>query len=92
MKNERKQAKSYTCALQKAIYRDNPGQFKRAPDQTVQLISLKDYSLSIHPRWALQQGMKENGSHVEDVRQYLSSDFMQPENSLPAREQIGYSY
>ena len=49
VKQQRKSGKSYTCALQKAIYKDNPELYPSAQSKQHQKILSQEYALSMHP-------------------------------------------
>lgn len=78
VKDQQHSGKSYTCLLQKEIYKDNPAQFKGAETSDEQAISLNNYLAEIHPKDALELNIQDNLDNT--IR--LSSDFYDASNSL----------
>jgi uncharacterized protein len=81
VKFQSQQAKSYTCDLQKQIYRDNPHSYP-ADDVVAQQTYLAQYTLGMHPALAMaQQQAKPNHPAAQVV---LPNDLYQDKNSLSA--------
>jgi uncharacterized protein len=78
VKNEQKNGKSYTCELQKQIYRDYPNQFKPAETLTEKKLVLNNYLSEVHPMSLVNVDNKEN----PDNTMKLSSDFYDEGNAL----------
>lgn len=78
VKNEQVNGKSYTCALQKQIYKDYPTQFKAVESVSEQKVVLSNYVAEIHPHLAVELEQED----VLDNTIRLSDDFHEPENAL----------
>lgn len=78
VKNEQVNGKSYTCELQKQIYKDNPNQFKPSESIAEQKIVLNNYIAEVHPKLAIESEEYENPDNTIK----LSSDFYDASNSL----------
>ena len=59
VKNETKNGKSYTCLLQKEIYKDNPNAYPPAKNKEHQQLVKEDYTYSMHPNILSTQGRKK---------------------------------
>lgn len=78
VKWQSKQAKSYTCDLQKQIYRDNPRSYPAAaPEQQAAYARL--YTQGMHPALALATPTPPPAPQVQ-----LPNDLFQDKNTLPA--------
>ncbi len=80
VKMSTKSAKSYTCALQKAIYRDSPISYPPARDADEQLERFREYVSGMHPALLFEEDHRkapENGPRI-----VLPNDFGEEKNSL----------
>ncbi|BFM13945.1 hypothetical protein R50073_01280 [Maricurvus nonylphenolicus] len=98
VKYQRQNGKSYTCALQKAIYRDDPKRYKATSSPESQALMLKDYSIKAHPKLILESvknwlpnndaceekvmTLQENLQTSSRARIVLPNDLYQDKNSL----------
>ncbi|WP_198673761.1 radical SAM protein [Algibacillus agarilyticus] len=83
VKNEKNSKKSYTCALQKQIYREYPQQYKAALGTTEQALDRQNYQANIHPQLNQDTSSKEDQTpNVTDDMMLLSSDFYEHKNAL----------
>lgn len=79
VKHEKDVKKSYTCALQKQIYKDYPHQFKAAPSDEVRQLNLNNYVAEIHPN-SIDKISSAQRMPANIMR--LSSDFYDEKNTL----------
>jgi uncharacterized protein len=82
VKNNSGRGRSYTCALQKAIYRDNPRSFPSAVTPDNQQDTCREYLLGMHPALAHEQ--VHQGSVQERRRMVLPNDLGEEKNALAA--------
>lgn len=78
VKHQRRQAHSYTCELQQAIYRDNPRSFPAA-EANEQHAYARGYALYMHPAQALSETETPAVSGL-----VLPTDLNEDKNALPA--------
>jgi uncharacterized protein len=78
VKEQQVNGKSYTCELQKQIYRDNPKQFKPVESIAEKKIALNNYLAEVHPKSIVERDNEENPDNTIK----LSSDFYDETNSL----------
>lgn len=81
VKNEQNKGKSYTCALQKQIYKDYPFQYSGTETKKEQKVVLNNYLSEIHPNLAVELNTDESLEDFESTM-YLSDDFNSEENTL----------
>lgn len=78
VKHQSRQARSYTCTLQQAIYRDNPLSFPAA-DSAEQRAYAADYAHHLHPALAFAEGAASPPAGL-----LLPNDLEQEHNTLVA--------
>ncbi len=80
VKHHSAQSRSYTCALQKALYRDQPRCYPALPEGAEQKEAAREYTLGMHPALAVEQVA---GSGLPVVpRLLLPSDLADEKNVL----------
>ncbi|THB73120.1 MAG: radical SAM protein [Gammaproteobacteria bacterium] len=80
VKNLNQDSKSYTCALQKQIYLDNPITYPPAKDEKQQKYYLHDYLIKVHPMEAQNSELVSNAGGSGEV--ILPNDLYQNQNSI----------
>ena len=82
VKNLNSSSKSYTCALQKEIYRDNPLTYPPAEDENKQKYLLNDYLIKARPLEAKNSDLVAgtDGKNINKV--VLPNDLYQSQNSI----------
>ncbi len=83
VKFQSKQAKSYTCDLQKHIYRDNPLSYP-ADTPARQQAYLRAYTHGLHPALAMQQALQQTQQQTPAASVQLPNDLYQDKNTLAA--------
>lgn len=78
VKHETRKSKSYTCLLQKEIYKDNPASYPPAKNKEYQQLVAQRYQFNTHP-----QSIKEK-AHRKDIRFRLPNDLYDSKNTLNA--------
>jgi uncharacterized protein len=73
-------AGSYTCALQKAIYRDNPRSFPPADGEEEQKALAREYILGMHPALAFESAVDPDRDSTPRI--ILPTDLAEEKNAL----------
>jgi uncharacterized protein len=76
VKNEINSGKSYTCALQKEIYKDNPVSYPPAKNKEHQKLVSENYKFNMHP------GMVAEKAAQKAIRFRLPNDLYDAKNKL----------
>lgn len=77
VKYQKHKGKSYTCALQKEIYKDNPLSYPPIENDDKKILNLDSYKLQVHPNLAIKN--KNSDMHDKIV---LPNDLHDSKNSL----------
>lgn len=78
VKEQQSKGKSYTCKLQKEIYKDFPNQFQPSINETEKTLNLNNYLSEIHPKKYIDESL--NNVNLNTIQ--LSSDFYDEDNTL----------
>lgn len=78
VKYETNSGKSYTCALQKEIYKDNPATYPPAKNAEHQQLLSEEYRFDMHPDTAAASGKQKEKSFI------MPSELNEPQNTLDA--------
>ncbi len=76
VKNETNGGKSYTCQLQKRIYKDNPLTFPASPNQEHIALTKAEYEFTVHPKGIASQSLNKRKDFT------LPNDFHEVNNRL----------
>lgn len=84
VKDQLKTGKSYACALQKAIYRDNPASYPPANSKEQQELLAEEYILNMHPNLKIEERKSSKITNDKLKSFVLPSDLYDPKNGLQA--------
>lgn len=82
VKNEQNNGKSYTCLLQKEIYKDSPILYPPIISEEQQIDVAKDYKLSIHPQLVTSDLFEQDNAELKREDFVLPSDIHEDKNTL----------
>jgi len=78
VKSQQNRGKSYTCELQKTLYKEYPARFPKATDKPA---TLRQYTVTIHPDLAIKNAIEEEKSSNLNQNN-ITPELYRPENSL----------